>query len=322
MRPLIASLRNRLTLFQYWLIAQLAFGVMALLRLAPPDAALNFADKAARTLGPISGRHKVAVDNLRQAYPEKSPHEHEAIALDMWGNMGRLATEYVFLDKLFDFNPATNGENRVEIAKQGEPIFHRLRDEQKPHLFFTGHLGNFEFLPIVAASFGLQMTSMFRPPNNPYLANYVLRRRSGAMGSLLASRRGVAFEVARILQNNGNVGVLVDQHFTHGVPTTFFDRACESSPLVAKLTRNYECDVYPARCIRLPGNRYRLEIQEALTLPRTEAGRIDVNATTQLLNDIVEGWVRDDPGQWMWFHKRWKIKKRKKKAAPKPAPAE
>ncbi|TIM03064.1 MAG: lipid A biosynthesis lauroyl acyltransferase, partial [Mesorhizobium sp.] len=28
---------------------------------------------------------------------------------------------------------------------------------------------------------------------------------------------------------------------------------------------------------------------------------------TQLLNDVVERWVREDPGQWMWFHKRWEI---------------
>ena len=33
----------------------------------------------------------------------------------------------------------------------------------------------------------------------------------------------------------------------------------------------------------------------------------DVAATAQLLTDIVEGWVREDPGQWMWFHKRWNI---------------
>ncbi|RVB98256.1 lipid A biosynthesis lauroyl acyltransferase, partial [Mesorhizobium sp. M7A.F.Ca.CA.002.15.2.1] len=28
---------------------------------------------------------------------------------------------------------------------------------------------------------------------------------------------------------------------------------------------------------------------------------------TQRLNDVVERWVREDPVQWMWFHKRWEI---------------
>ena len=94
---------------------------------------------------------------------------------------------------------------------------------------------------------------------------------------------------------------------TNGIRTTFFGRECETSPLVPKLARLYECDVYPARSVRLPGSRYRLELEEKLTLPRDAEGRVDVAATAQLLNDVVERWVRENPGQWMWFHKRWKI---------------
>jgi KDO2-lipid IV(A) lauroyltransferase len=101
--------------------------------------------------------------------------------------------------------------------------------------------------------------------------------------------------------------MLVDQKFMGGVMTTFFGRKCETSPLLPKLARQFECDVYPARCIRLPGNRFRLVIEPKLELPRTEKGRIDIDATAQLLNDVVERWVREDPGQWMWFHKRWQV---------------
>lgn len=306
MRPYITALANRLTLLQYWLVAQLSFGIMGLLRLAPADKALNFADYLARKLGPLASRHQVALDNLAAAYPEKTPEEHHQIALDMWGNMGRLAAEYVFLDKLFDFDPEGKRPSRIEV--NNVDLFLKLRAEDKARIFITGHLGNFEFLPIAAASYGLDMSSMFRPPNNPYIADYILNRREGAMGGLIASRQGVAFTVARLLEKKGNVGVLVDQHFMHGVKTTFFGRACETSPLVAKLTRNFENDVHPARCIRLPNNRYRLEIFDKIEIPKDENGRLDVAAMTQQLNDIVEDWVREDPGQWMWFHKRWKIR--------------
>ena len=45
-----------------------------------------------------------------------------------------------------------------------------------------------------------------------------------------------------------------------------------------------------------------------------------MTATCQLLNDVVEGWVREHPEQWMWFHDRWKSgKARRKPAQPKPA---
>jgi KDO2-lipid IV(A) lauroyltransferase len=83
--------------------------------------------------------------------------------------------------------------------------------------------------------------------------------------------------------------------------------------MLGMLARHYDCDVYPARCVRLPGNRFRLEIEDKLALPRTEDGSVDVDATTQLLTDVVERWVREDPGQWMWFHKRWEISGRRRK---------
>ena len=109
-------------------------------------------------------------------------------------------------------------------------------------------------------------------------------------------------------RKGGNVGALVDQKFTGGLHTTFFGRPCETNPVVPMLARRFDCDVHPTRCIRLPGNRYRLEIRRgARTRAKRADGDIDIDASTQLLNDVVEGWVREHPGQWMWFHKRWTL---------------
>ena len=90
---------------------------------------------------------------------------------------------------------------------------------------------------------------------------------------------------------------------------TFFGRSALTSPLLPRLARQYDADIYPARCISLPGGRYRLQLFEKVDLPRTAKGKVDINASCQLLNDIVEGWVREYPDQWMWFHKRWKREK-------------
>ncbi len=303
--PTMMRIMGRLRQLNYWLIAQVALVALKLLRLLPVDKALNFADRAARTVGPWFGRHRVAVDNIRRAYPEKTDAEVEAIALDMWGNMGRLGAEYIFLDQIFDYDPHADTPGRVEVS--GIDHFIEIASEEKPHILFTGHLGNFELLPIAAATFGMKMTALFRPPNNPYLAEYIFSTRASNMGDLLASQRGASFALAGILDRGGNVGVLVDQKFSRGLRTTFFGRECETNPVLAMLARHYECDVYPAHCVRLPGNRYRLTIEDKLVLPRNENCTVDVQALTQMLNDTVERWIREDPGQWMWFHKRWTL---------------
>lgn len=305
MRGLARRLGRWLRLANYWLTAQFAIGLLTLLRLVPPDAALNFADRFGRRFGPMFGRHRVALDNLRRAFPEKPEAEIRQIASDMWANMSRLAVEYIFLDRLFDFEPFTDKVGRVEVI--GVERFIELAQSRRPRITITGHIGNFEMLAIAATAYGLDAAFMFRPPNNPFLARYIMRARSRGIGNLLASRRGVAFTLARILEESGTIGVLVDQKFQHGIRTRFFGRECETSPLVPKLARQYDCDVYPAHCIRLPNNRFRLELHPKLDLPRDEKGEIDVPAAAQLLNDIVEGWVREHPGQWMWFHKRWSL---------------
>ncbi|MCO4316124.1 lipid A biosynthesis lauroyl acyltransferase [Phyllobacterium sp. 21LDTY02-6] len=295
---------QKLKMFNYWLSAHFVFGILRLLQLLPARAAMNFLDSAARRVGPWLGRHRVAMNNLRKAYPEKDEAELQTIAREMWGNMARLTGEYIFLDAIFDYDPHSDETGLVEV--KGREIFERIRDEKdRPHIFFTGHTGNFELLPICAATFDLNVTALFRPPNNPYVAKKILSARRTNMGHLVPSKAGAAWSLATVLNADGNVGMLVDQKFRRGVPSTFFGRPCRTNPLLAKLARQYECDVYPARCVRLPGGRFRLELEEKMELPRDEKGGVDIAATAQALNDKVEAWVREYPGQWMWFHKRW-----------------
>ena len=292
--------------FRQWLNATLAFSALNLLKLAPADPAIRFADRLARKIGPKTALHKLMLVNVKRAYPEKSEEERAEIALDSWGNMGRLAAEYVFLDRLFDFDPANPKPGRVEVI--GTETFLELRDNPRPFIVFTAHSGNFELLPVAGSAFGLDVTVLFRPPNNPYVAKRIFDFRKERMGNLVPSHAGSSFALARQLEKGGGIGVLVDQKFRKGLPTKFFGNDVLTNPLLAKLVRQFSCDVFPARCVRLPDNRYRLEIEPKVEIPLNENGTVDVQKTAQLLNDKVESWVREYPGQWLWYHDRWHIK--------------
>ncbi|RCL01896.1 MAG: KDO2-lipid IV(A) lauroyltransferase [Candidatus Tokpelaia sp. JSC188] len=288
-----------------WLWAHAIAAILIGLKHLPAKAGINMFARIARVLGPFMQRHQIALANLRAAYPEKNEKEIREIAYEMWENMGRLFAEYVFLDKIFDFDPQKEKPGLIEIS--GIELFEKIRDEKRPHIFFTAHTGNFELLPICAGVFGLSVTALFRPPNNPYIAKRVLRARRTSMGHLVPSKAGAAWALAGKLNKGGNIGMLVDQKFHRGIQGTFFNLPVKTNLLLAKLARQFNCDVYPARCIRLPEGRYRLELYPRIDLPRSKDGVIDIEKTTQKLNDIVESWVREYPGQWMWFHKRWAI---------------
>lgn len=297
------KLTHSLKRVRYWFEAQATFAILGTLKLLPADAAISTAAAIVRTIGPRLPRQKTVLDNLAKAMPELSDQERRTIARAMWANMGRQVAEYIMLDKLFDYNPDAAEAGRVEV--EGKDIFLRLQEAGKPVIFFTGHIGNFELLPVCAATFGLEVTALFRPPNNPYIAKRVLAARTTAMGQLVPAKTGAAVGLGRALQRGASIGVLVDQKFFRGRKGTFFDRPVKTNPLLPKLARQFDCPIYPARCVRLAGNRFRLELEEAIELPRNGSGEIDVDASTQMLNDIVERWVRQYPDQWMWMHRRW-----------------
>ena len=253
----------------------------------------------------IFPRTKVARKNLKHAFPEKSDAEIEQILRDMWGNLSRTAAEYAYLDKIFDFDDQNPSQGRFEIA--GIENFMKLAELDGPAICFTAHTGNWELLPVGSAAYGVNITALFRPPNNKYIAERVLAARTTSSGHLVPSKAGAAWALARIMDKGGKVGLLIDQYYTRrGIDIDFFGRTTKANPLLAKLARQYDCPVFPARCIRLPNGRFRLELQAPLDIPRKENGDIDADQLTQKINSKVEEWVREYPEQWLWLHRRWR----------------
>ena len=289
--------------FRDWFIAQVIFLSLKLLRLFPMDSAIGVFERFARWLGPKLKRHQVALENLELAFPEKSIEEREKIASDSWAHMARGLIEYGYLDVIFDLDGENKDSERIEIINAEQ--FLKLRDDGLPAILFTGHLANFELLPMAAAKFGLQIKSLFRAPNNKYVAARIAAARKDVSENLIASREGASFQLMSALERGDHIGILVDQKFRRGINVPFFGHDAPSNPLLAKLARRYDCPVHGARAVRLPNGRFRLEITEELVLPRTKDGDIDIRGTTELVNKVVEGWVREYPEQWLWIHRRW-----------------
>ncbi|MDP4002363.1 lipid A biosynthesis lauroyl acyltransferase [Methylobacterium sp. NEAU K] len=275
-----------------------------LARALGPERSTALGAAILRGVGPLLPAHRTALANLRAAFPDMPDAERRRIALEAWDNLGRTGVEYAHLDRLFDYDPAAPGPMRTEVA--GIEHFFALRDDDKPGLIFSAHLANWELPAICAARFGLDATAVFRPPNNPAAARLVQEVRRRSMGGLAASIPGAVFAMRDVVEHGGHLGQLIDQHFTRGVVVDFLGRPCLANPLLAKLARHYDCPVHGVRVVRLPEGRFRLELTPALDLPRNADGVIDVAGAMQAMTAVVEGWVRENPGQWLWMHRRWR----------------
>ncbi|KQP58784.1 lipid A biosynthesis lauroyl acyltransferase [Methylobacterium sp. Leaf399] len=279
-------------------------GLFLLARALGTERASRIGGALTRTVGPWLPSHRIALDNLRAAFPDRDEAAIRAIARDAWDNLGRTAAEYAHLHTLFDVDPADPASQRMEV--EGETHFDALREDGKPGLIFSAHLANWELPAICAAKYGLDATAIFRPPNDAASARLVQEIRRETMGGLAASGQGSVFAMRGVVERGGHLGQLIDQHFTRGVVVEFFGRPVLANPLLAKLARHYECPVHGVRVVRRPGVRFKLELTPPLDLPRDATGAIDVQGATQAMTRVVEEWVRENPGQWLWMHRRWR----------------
>jgi KDO2-lipid IV(A) lauroyltransferase len=278
--------------------------LLALLRRSNPDRASDVCGMIMRTLGPWLPVHRVGQANLRAAFPDKDAAWIEATLRGAWDNLGRVAGEYVHLGQLWDFEP--EHPNRGRIITDHVDLFMALRDDGKPALCFAAHLGNWELPALAAAAHGLPSAVVYRMPNNKAVAEEITRVRAPLMGRLIRTRAQAALEMAAALEHGEHLGMLVDQHFSRGVDVVFFGRRCKANPTVARLARQFDCPVVGVRVIRLPDRRFRIAADGPLTLPRDASGGLDVAAATQVITSVVEGWIREHPDQWLWFHRRWR----------------
>ena len=58
--------------------------------------------------------------------------------------------------------------------------------------------------------------------------------------------------------------------------------------------------------VRLPNHRFYAELTEEIKPVRDADGKIDVAGTMQAITNVVEGWIREHPEQWLWLHRRWR----------------
>jgi len=288
-------------------VGALTIGMLRATRYFDPDKTANFFGRATQFIGRRLREDRIGRENLKAAFPEKSPEEIEQILSGVWDNLGRIGAEFAHLDHIWDYDAEhPEKQSRVEFSQRTKELFDGLRDDGKPALFFACHLGNWELPALAAVAHGLDAAILFRRPNIESADRAIEKIRAVKMGTLIPAGRDAPLRLAQALQNGQHVAMLVDQYLTNGVEVTFFGRKTTANPMLARLRRQVDCPIHGTRIIRLPNNRFRAELSEEVKPVFDASGQIDVQGTMQAITNVIEDWVREYPEQWLWLHRRWR----------------
>jgi KDO2-lipid IV(A) lauroyltransferase len=284
----------------YPLQAAAAWLVLRFFGLLPLDAASALGGFLGRTIGPLLPVTGRARRNLARAMPELPETERARAIREMWDNLGRVLGEYPHLAEITR-GAGRGGRVSVVNAEGLAP----LREAGKPGILFSGHFANWEVFALAARALGVSYAQIYRAANNP-IVDAMLRRVRGLEDEDIVPKGAAgARKAITVLRDGRRLGMLVDQKMNDGIPVPFFGIDAMTAPAVAQLALRFGCPAIPARIERLDGARFRVIIEPPLDLHPTGDRNADAAAAMRQVNALLESWIRERPGQWLWLHRRW-----------------
>ncbi|HEY0901957.1 MAG TPA: lysophospholipid acyltransferase family protein [Micavibrio sp.] len=270
------------------LVLILFYGLCDLLPVATASSLGGF---IGRHVGPRLAASRKARNHLRESMPEITDREIETHVSAMWDNLGRVIAEYPHLSDIGAHRVTISGAEHIKVSL----------DRNKPVIVFGAHLANWEVMaPAVYHQLGIKLGLVYRAPNNPIsdrLLDYA-RSLRGVLKTLPKSTSGTR-QLVQSLKGGESIGILIDQKYNEGVAVPFFGRPAMTSPAFVQLARKYQATLIPFQCVRHDDARFTVTFEAPLA---TDDADMDVmrRAHTRL-----ESWIEQQPGQWMWLHRRW-----------------
>lgn len=172
---------------------------------------------------------------------------------------------------------------------------------------FTGHLGNWELLVRVFATV-VPTTVIARRMRSP-LADALVQAHRAAGGAEVVYQDADPRAVLRALRCGRAVGTLFDQDVPAlaGTFVPWFGRLANTPSGPAALALLARVPVQGVYCHRQAG-RWVLHVGPR-TRPARDGGREEaINRLTAGQTAWLEALVRRFPEQWVWWHKRWRIR--------------
>jgi len=248
----------------------------------------------------LRGRDRLAMRNLRAAFPEREEHELRRILDDSWRHFGRETLLYLRVQSL----PLEEVAARCPYINA--QILHDARARGKGTLLLSGHYGGWEIAHLALMAHVDNVRTVTRPLDNELLEADLARIREKS-GAQVVDRRKAARFLLKSLAENAVIVLLPDQAVQprEGILVPFLGRPAWTTDAPAKMAARHGSTIVFAFCIP-DGSGHRLEFEEPIRVDQLSEEERDPAALTKRINDVISRRIAARPELWLWMHDRWK----------------
>ncbi len=245
-------------------------------------------------------RRRVVMDNLRQAFPEKSKKELLKIARRTYQNFAKMIFEYMRF-------PVMKKEDVLSTfsVKGIEHIDWALKNG-KGAVMIAGHFGNWELMGAYLAQLGYPTHFLVGEQHNK-LVDRMMNHYRMIMGVRII-HMGVAVRgVIKALRNNQFVALLSDQNAgPEGIFVDFFNRSASTPQGPAIFVLKTGAPILFSYPVRFPHGKQKIYCERLCFDHLSGISPENIREVTQAYTRLLEKAVRDHPDHWFWMHRRWK----------------
>ena len=216
----------------------------------------------------------------------------------MWGNYGRILSEYVFMK---DFR---NGNLKDYINIKGLEYLNEIKNKNIPVVFVSGHFNNFELMAMQIEKNGIQLGAIYRPLNNFFLNSTMenIRKNFICNKQIKKGLSGIR-EILNLFKKNTSIALMIDQRVTEGIKSNFFKQKAFTTTIPAQLVKKFSCPIISIYIERVNKHKFEMVIDKPIYFSKDES----LEYITQQLNYLLEKMILKKPEQWILTHNRWKL---------------
>ncbi len=256
------------------------------------------------------GRNR-ALENLRASFPDKSELWIWQTGQRSFEHVAMLAMDMLFTPRLVKkqnwqkYSTYKNTERLKWLIHQGRGM-----------LVVAAHYANFEIMGYILGLFDFNIYSIARPLDNRFINNYLYGVRKRA-GQKIIDKKGASALMATMVSDGTTLCFIADQDAGRkGVFVDFFGRKASTYKSIGLLAITYNIPIAVAYSRRVD-NRFFFEIGiNRIIFPEEWAEKDDpLKWVTAEYTKAIEDFVREDPTQYWWLHRRWKHRPKEELAA-------
>jgi KDO2-lipid IV(A) lauroyltransferase len=257
----------------------------------------------------IPYRRSLVLENLRRVFGETlAEPEIVELAKGFYGHYARCLVEAVKL-------PLMSAKKRRELIRiENVEMLDRIHKQGRGVILLTGHFGNWEVSTVVGIGNFPEHKGLFhfvRRQLRPAWFNSFVTRRFDKAGLGTISKRGSLDRILDLLAEGAIIVYVFDQHAGRrdGVMVDFFGQPASTFKSPALIAMSSEAPVLPVSSWREPDGTHVMRFEEPIPLEDHEKVGEAIKRNTRAFNTTLERLLLRHPEQWIWMHKRWKVKK-------------